>query len=144
MQETVMMLLKEKGFNIWSVTPWTTVSETSQLMADKSIGAVLVMEDDQLVGILSERDYTTRMILKDRSSRDTVAEEIMTTRVIYVDPQRTVDECMALMTEHRIRHLPVVEGTKIIGVISIGDVVKAVIAAEGVLIDHLELYIMGH
>jgi len=144
MQQTVKSLLKNKGNDVWSVLPSASVFEAIQLMSEKSIGAVLVMEDDKLLGILSERDYARKVILKNHSSKDTLVREIMTSPVLCVNPAGTADECMALMTEKHIRHLPVVENKRVIGVISIGDVVKSVIEAKGILIDQLERYITGH
>ena len=138
---TVRDLLGKKGGQIWSVTPDTTVYEALQLMADKNVGAVLVLEGDRLLGILSERDYARQVILKGKASKDTPVREIMTTRVVYVLPERTIDDCMALMTDKRIRHLPVLQEGKLIGVLSIGDVVKAVISEKQFLIEQLESYI---
>lgn len=144
MQRSVRSLLKEKGSHVWSVSPKDTVYDAIRLMAAKSIGAVLVLDGEQLVGILTERDYLKKVILHGRASPQTRVEEIMTANVVYVTPDISVDECMALMTERRVRHLPVLEDDKLIGLVSIGDVVKAVIAVRGVIIEHLEKYIMGH
>ena len=143
MQRTVRSLLKEKGDVVWSVAPDVSVYDAIKLMTDKQIGAVLVLAGEALVGMLTERDYMQKVILHDRASKTTRVEEIMTRRVIYVEPGRTVEECMALMTKRRIRHLPVLQDETLVGVVSIGDVVKAVIAARGVLIDQLERYIKG-
>ena len=109
MQRTVRSLLKEKGEEVWSVAPDVSVYDAIALMSEKHIGAVLVLRDETLVGILTERDYMRKVILRDRASKTTRVEEIMTRRVIYVEPERTVEECMALMTERRIRHLPVLQ-----------------------------------
>lgn len=141
--ETVRQLVEAKGGRVWSVTPDTSVYEALRLMAERNIGALLVLEGDQLRGIFSERDYARKVILKGRSSRDTPVKEIMTSEVLYLRPEQSVKECMALMTEKRIRHLPVLEGNQLIGLISIGDVVKSVISEQEFLIDQLENYISG-
>jgi IMP dehydrogenase len=112
-----------------------------KLMADKGIGALLVMEGAKLVGIISERDYARKVILQGRSSRTTAVQEIMTTRVAYAEPEQNIEECMALMTEIRIRHLPVIEAGEVRGVISIGDLVKSIIAEQKFIIEQLERYI---
>ncbi|WP_455382330.1 CBS domain-containing protein [Salinispira pacifica] len=142
--EFVRGLLQSKGSEVWSVTPENTVYEALELMAEKNIGAVLVLDSSgQLQGIFSERDYARKIILKGRASRDTRISEIMTKRVFYVEPDQKVDECMALMTAEHIRHVPVLEEGKLIGVISIGDVVKSIISKQEFLIEQLEHYIMG-
>jgi CBS domain-containing protein len=141
--KTVRDILREKGYDIWSVSADATVYEALQVMADKNIGAVLVLEEGRLVGILSERDYARKVILKGRSSLKTPVREIMTDQVFYVRPEQTVEECMALMTEKRIRHLPVLEDGRLVGVISIGDVVKAVVSEQQVTIQQYENYILG-
>jgi CBS domain-containing protein/ketosteroid isomerase-like protein len=128
-------ILKLKGREIWSVAPDTTVFEALQLMADKGIGAVVVKEDGRLVGVMSERDYARKVILKGKASRDIPVREIMTERVVTVYPDTLCTECMALMTEKHIRHLPVVETGKLVGLISIGDVVKAVISEQQYVIE---------
>jgi CBS domain-containing protein len=138
---TVRELLAKKGDQVWSVSPDATVYEALQLMADKNVGAVLVMSGRELHGILSERDYARQVILKGKTSRDTPVREIMTTRVVGVAPDRTIEDCMALMTDKRIRHLPVMTSDGVIGVLSIGDVVKAVISEKEFLIEQLESYI---
>jgi CBS domain-containing protein len=138
---TVRELLAKKGDQVWSVSPDATVYEALQLMADKNVGAVLVMSGRELHGILSERDYARQVILKGKTSRDTPVREIMTTRVVGVAPERTIEDCMALMTDKRIRHLPVMTSDGVIGVLSIGDVVKAVISEKEFLIEQLESYI---
>jgi signal-transduction protein with cAMP-binding, CBS, and nucleotidyltransferase domain len=140
---TVRDMLKTKGFEIWSVAPDTTVYDALKLMADKNIGAVLVMEAGKVVGILSERDYARKIILVGRASADTPAREIMTERVMCVGPHETAEQCMALMTEKKVRHLPVLENNQLIGIISIGDVVKATIAQKEFIIEQLEDYIRG-
>jgi CBS domain-containing protein len=131
-------ILKLKGRDIWSVAPDTTVFEALQLMADKGIGAVVVKEDGRLVGVMSERDYARKVILKGKASRDIPVREIMSKRVVTVYPDTLCTECMALMTEKRVRHLPVVDseaGGKLVGLISIGDVVKAVISEQQYVIE---------
>ncbi len=140
---TVRDMLKTKGFEVWSVTPDTTVYDALKLMAEKNIGAVLVMEADKVMGILSERDYARKIILLGRASADTPAREIMTERVMCVGPEETAEQCMALMTEKKVRHLPVLEDNQLIGIISIGDVVKATIAQKEFIIGQLEEYIRG-
>jgi CBS domain-containing protein len=135
--------LKNKGNQVWSISPAASVYEALQLMAARDIGALAVVEEDRLVGIFSERDYARKVILHGKTSRETRVDEIMTARVVVVGPERTTEECMALMTEKHIRHLPVVEGERLIGLISIGDVVKAVISNQKFVIDQLENYISG-
>ena len=140
---TVRDMLKTKGFEVWSVTPDTTVYDALKLMAEKNIGAVLVMEADKVMGILSERDYARKIVLVGRASADTPAREIMTERVMCVGPEETAEQCMALMTERKVRHLPVMKESQLIGIISIGDVVKATIAQKEFIIGQLEEYIRG-
>lgn len=141
--KTVKQILQEKGHSIWSITPDTLVYDALKLMAEKEVGALLVLEGRRLVGIISERDYARKGILKGKSSLDTPVKEIMTQKVIYVRPEQTVEECMALVTEKHIRHLPVLEGDELIGVVSIGDLVKADIEAKVFMIKQLENYITG-
>jgi CBS domain-containing protein len=141
--KSVAQLLKAKGTTVYSVSPGTSVLECLKLFADKGIGAALVMEGDRLIGIFSERDYARKVVLHGKSSKDLKVQDVMTPDVLWVDPERTNEECMALMTEKRIRHLPVIEGGKVIGIISIGDLVKDIIAEQQVVIEHLERYIMG-
>jgi CBS domain-containing protein len=140
---TVHQLLERKGGDIWSTTPDASVFEAIQLMAEKGIGALLVMDEDELVGIISERDYARKVILKGRSSRETPVKDIMTEKVLYVPPTRSLEECMALMTEKRIRHLPVIDNGRLVGVFSVGDVIKAIISQQEFIIDQLESYIKG-
>lgn len=141
---TVNNLLRNKGHEVWSVRPDTTVFDALQLMAQKNIGAVLVLDGEALVGIMSERDYARKVILLGKSSKDTLVSEIMTPRVLCVRADQGVDECMALMTEKHIRHLPVLGGDdRVIGVVSIGDVGRAIIAHLEFTIAHLEHYITG-
>jgi CBS domain-containing protein len=142
--ETVKDLLKTKGSEVYTVSPEDKIIDAMKVMADKNIGALIVLKNsEKVVGIISERDYARNVALKGKSCTDTTVEEIMTTKVSGVTPDVTVDRCMALMTERRIRHLPVLEGNKLVGVISIGDIVKAVIVEKQHLIDDLEHYIAG-
>lgn len=144
--KTVRELLKgKKSPEVWSVTPDTLVYRALQLLNEKGIGALLVMEKGELVGVVSERDYARKVILEGKSSKETHTKEIMSTKVYVVNPESTMEECMALMNEQRIRHLPVVEkGTKrILGVISIGDVLKSIISEQKIMIENLSGYIMG-
>ena len=139
--QTIRKILSEKGSAVWNTTPGATVYEALQLMADKDVGALPVMEGDRLVGIFSERDYARKVILHGKASRDTQVREIMTSRVVYIPPSMTVEEGLALMTDKRIRHLPVMEGGRLIGLVSIGDLVKAKISEQEFIIDQLERYI---
>ncbi|HHX65932.1 MAG TPA: CBS domain-containing protein [Chloroflexi bacterium] len=142
--KTVRQLLDSKGYNVWSIRPDATVYEALKLMADKNVGAVLVIdEQDHLVGVLSERDYARKVILQGRFSQDTLVRDIMTDRVVYVRPEQRLEDCMALMTDKRIRHLPVMEDGKLLGVVSIGDVVKTIISEQEFVIEQLENYITG-
>ena len=138
---TVRQLLADKPAEVFAVAPEAPVVEAIRLMADKSIGAVLVLRGEALAGILSERDYARKVVLQGRSSADTPARAIMTAQVVTVGPDTPVTACMQLMTERRIRHLPVVEGGQVVGVISIGDLVKAVIEDQKVQLDQLQRYI---
>lgn len=141
--KTVRDILKHKGSDVFSVRPDDTVFDSLQLMADKGVGALLVMDGDKLVGIVTERDYARKVILEGKSSRTSSVDEVMTRKVLCASPERTVDECMALMTDKRARHLPVLEHKQVVGVISIGDLVKAMINEQQVLIDQLQHYISG-
>lgn len=141
--KTVAQILQSKGEAVWTVTPSATVYEALSLMSDKGVGALVVAEGGKLRGIMSERDYARKVILLDRSSRDTPVGDIMTAKVLVVSPESTVDECMALMTDKRIRHLPVVEGDDLVGIVSIGDIVRAVISEQRFMIEQLERYITG-
>ncbi len=136
-------ILKEKGRDVWTIGPQATVFDALALMAERNVGAVLVMESGRLAGIISERDCARKLDIKGRSSSSTLVSEIMTGTVVYVHPEQTLEECMGLMTARRIRHLPVLEGDTLVGVVSIGDVVKAVIAEQGFLIEQLTNYITG-
>lgn len=138
---SLKQLISAKGGPVYSIGPDAKVIEALQLMAHKDIGALVVMEGAKLVGIISERDYARKVILHGRSSQDVRVREIMTGDVITVDPERTVEQCMALVTERRIRHLPVTEDGSLIGVVSIGDLVKEVIAEQALTIQQLESYI---
>lgn len=138
---TVREILINKGYDIYSVSPQETVFNALKLMSDKNIGALLVIDNDQITGIMSERDYARKVVLEGRSSRDATVKEIMSDKVIYVDINWMVEECMALMIEKRIRHLPVFENDKLAGLISIGDVVKAVIDEKEFVISQLVQYI---
>jgi CBS domain-containing protein len=140
---TVKDILRTKGADVWSVAPDDTVYDALTFMAEKNIGAVLVMEDQRLVGILSERDYARKVDLLGKRAADTPVGAIMTQRVVCVRLDETVEECMALMTDKRVRHLPVLEGDRVIGVVSIGDVVKSIISEQEFIIGQLEHYITG-
>ena len=137
----VRNMLDSKGNNIWHIAPEDSVLDAVRMMADKSVGALLVMSDANLVGIVSERDYARKVILEGRSSEKTPVKEIMTAEVISARPEQTVEECMLVMTENRIRHLPVVEDERVVGVLSIGDLVKAIIEEQHFTIRQLEMYI---
>ena len=138
---TLRQLLGNKTAEVYSVAPNDSVIDAIRLMAQKGVGAVLVMEGAELVGIISERDYARKVVLHGRSSADTAVREIMTAEVVTVGLQQTVAECMRIVTEHRIRHLPVMDGDEVAGVISIGDFVKAVIEDQKVQLDELQRYI---
>ena len=131
-------LLEQKGSDVWSIRPGATVYEALEMLAEKGIGALMVVEDDHLVGILSERDYARRVVLQGRESRSTPVRDIMTANVLTVTRESTTGDCMEVMTNERIRHLPVVEGDEVVGLISIGDVVRAVIEEQRFLIEQLE------
>jgi CBS domain-containing protein len=140
---SIGQLLETKGSQVWSIPPDATVYDALRLLAERDIGALLVIQGEQLVGILSERDYARKVILKGKNSMKTAVSEIMTERVIVIEPKHTVEEAMALMTEKHLRHLPVLEGQKVVGLISIGDLVKAKIADQRFMIEQLERYIAG-
>jgi CBS domain-containing protein len=139
--KTVQQLLESKRQNLISVAPSSTVLEALKVMAEKEIGAVVVINDGHLVGIFSERDYARKVVLQGKASKDTPVREIMTEKVVCVRPEQTIEDCMGLMTDRRIRHLPVLEHKKVIGVISIGDVVKEMLSEKEFVIKQLESYI---
>lgn len=141
--KTVKEILDLKGHDIWSVHADNSVFDAVKMMADKGVGSLLVMDGDKLVGIITERDYARKIILEDKSSKQSTVGEVMTRKVLCVSPERTIDECMALMTDKRARHLPVVDHKQVIGVLSIGDLVKAMISEQQILIDQLQHYISG-
>jgi len=140
---TVTHLLREKDPCIWSIKPDATVYEAIELMAAKNIGAVPVVDGEKLLGIVSERDYSRKVILRGKSSKETAVREIMTERMIVVGPEETVEHCMRLMTERRVRHLPVLENGQLVGILSIGDLVKWIIPAQNAAIDQLTKYVFG-
>ncbi|HWP25137.1 MAG TPA: CBS domain-containing protein [Xanthobacteraceae bacterium] len=141
--KTVRHLLEGKRHKLISASPHDTVYDALKKMAEHDVGALIVMEGDQLVGIFSERDYARKIILHGKSSKDTLVREIMTSKVLFVRPNQTVEDCMALMTDKRVRHLPVLDDGKVIGVVSIGDVVKEMLSEQKFIIEQLEHYIMG-
>ena len=139
----ISSILVGKGGQIWSVSPDASVYEAIEAMADKQIGALMVISEGKLVGIISERDYARKVILKGKSSKQTQVKEIMTSPVIFVTPQHTVDECMKVITSRHIRHLPVLQEEKVVGMVSIGDLVKLIISEQDQTIDQLYDYITG-
>jgi CBS domain-containing protein len=141
--QTVGQLLNVKGSDVFSVTPQDSVLHAIEVMATRHVGALLVMSQGSLIGIISERDYARKVILKNRSSHDTPVNDIMTSPAVSVTPEHTVHQCMQLMTEGRFRHLPVVKGGRVVGMLSIGDLVKAVIQEQTEHIEQLERYIAG-
>lgn len=140
---TVSDLLARKGHQVWSVPPTATVFDALRLMAEKNVGALLVVEGDRVVGIMSERDYARKIVLAGKSSRETPVTEILSDKLITAKPDHTVAECMQLMTEHRIRHLPVMDGDRLTGLVSIGDLVNWIISTQSTVIEQLENYISG-
>ncbi len=140
---TVKEFLQTKGHDVLSITPDATVYEALKIMADKNVGALVVLDGETVAGIMSERDYARKVILHGKSSREMQVREIMTTSVYYVRPEQTLQECMAQMTDKRVRHLPVLEDDRLVGIISIGDVVKTIIADQEFTIKLLETYITG-
>lgn len=140
---TVGTLLHQKGSQLWTTSPEATVFDAIHQMAEKNVGALLVMEGEDLVGIISERDYTRKVILKGRSSKESPVREIMTPQPITVSREDSIAECMRVVAERRVRHLPVLDGAKVVGVLSVGDLVKWTISAQETTIDQLEKYITG-
>jgi len=140
---TVATILNQKGHQVYSISPDATVFEAIQLMADKNIGALLVTSEGKLLGVISERDYTRKVALKGRASRDTKVWEIISSPVVSATPDHSVEECMRLMTSHRVRHLPVLYGEKLVGIVSIGDLVNWTISAQDAAIEQLKSYIAG-
>jgi len=140
---TISAVLQGKGSQVFSVSPQTTVYEAIRVMAEKNVGALVVQDGERLVGVFSERDYTRRVALLGKSSQQTPVTEALSTPVISVPADATVEECMRLMTSHRVRHLPVLEGQKLLGIVSIGDLVNWIISAQGQEIDQLRTFITG-
>ena len=140
---TVSRILERKGCSVWSIAPEAMVYDAIKLMALRNVGALLVLEDTRLVGIISERDYTRKVILQGKSSKETSVREIMTRELVTAEPNDNIGECMRIMTERRVRHLPVLDGPKLLGVVSIGDLLKWLISEQDAAIDHLERYITG-
>jgi CBS domain-containing protein len=142
--DTISEILSHKGPQVWTVSPDTMVFDAIQLMADKNIGALIVTEQGKLVGIMSERDYTRKIALKGKSSKQTTVREIISGKVVSASPSHTVEDCMRLMTDHRVRHLPVLDGDRILGIVSIGDLVNWIISAQTTTIHQLQTYITGY
>jgi CBS domain-containing protein len=140
---TISEILSQKGTVAWSISPDATVFEAVQMMADKNVGALLVTEKDKLVGIISERDYTRKVALKGKHSKTTAVREVLSSQVVHVTPAHTVQECLRLMTDHHFRHLPVLDGDRIAGIVSIGDLVNWIISAQTTTISQLQTYITG-
>jgi CBS domain-containing protein len=143
LQEPVRYLLRQKGRSVWSISPDASVYEAIQEMSERHVGALVVLSGSQLAGIVTERDYARKVILKGRHSNETQVREIMTTPVLYVTPDQSVGECMRLMTSRRVRHLPVMENSSVTGMVSIGDLVNSIISSQDETIRHLTGYIMG-
>ncbi len=141
--KTVKEILQTKGHDVLSITPDTTVYEALKIMADKNVGALVVLNGETVAGLLSERDYARKVILHGKSSKEMQVREIMTSKVYYMRPEQSLQDCMAQMTDKRVRHLPVLEGDRLVGIISIGDVVKEIIADQESTIKLLENYITG-
>jgi CBS domain-containing protein len=140
---SIANILQLKGRNVWFISPDATVLEAIQLLADRNVGALLVMADDKLVGIFSERDYTRKVALKNRSSKETKVGEITSPLVVSVTEAQSLDDAMRLMTEHRVRHLPVLESGRVVGMVSIGDLVNWTISAQGVALEQMQNYLTG-
>ncbi len=143
MQTTVKIILDQKGRDVWSIPADRPVSEAIKLMAEKEIGALIVLEDERPVGLVSERDYARKVILKGKSSQGTQVRDIMSTKILYVHPETTVEQCMALMNEKKVRHLPVLDGSSLVGMLSIRDLLRAIIDDQKYTIEQLERYITG-
>jgi predicted transcriptional regulator len=141
--KTVKQLLASKPILLWSIPPNATTYDAIKMLAEKSVGALPVMQGDKLIGMFSERDYARKVVLKGKSSVDTPVSDVMSTQVVCVRPEQTNEDCMALMTDKRIRHLPVIENERVVGVISIGDLVKDIISEQKFVIEQLEHYIMS-
>ncbi len=138
---TIKQILEQKGYDVWSIDADETVLNAIQYMAEKKIGCLVVTQHNEMTGVMTERDYARKVVLRGRSSSDTKIKDIMSEKVIYAEPNNSIEECMAMMTEKRIRHLPIMDNARLIGVISIGDLVKAKIAEQKFLIDQLVNYI---
>ena len=141
--KTARDLLREKGTQVYATSPDASVYDALQQMAEKNIGALIVFEGERLVGLISERDYARKIVLKNKFSRETAVSEIMSRDVVTVAPDKNLEECMEVITEHRVRHLPVVEEDRVLGIISIGDIVKGIINHKEFVIEQLEYYIKG-
>lgn len=141
---TIDIILAHKGNQVWSIESSAQVFEALKMMAEKNVGALLVLEDQKIVGILSERDYARKVILEGKSSKTTPVSEIMTSKVLYISPNQSVEECMVIMTTKNIRHLPVLENDELVGIVSIGDVVNEIILEEKFRVNQLENYIKGY
>ena len=141
--KSVEKVLRAKGSETWHIAPQATVYEALQLMSEKEIGSILVLEEGEVVGIFTERDYARKLILKGKFSKDTAVRELMTQDVLYVEPQNTIEDCMVLMTKNRVRHLPVMDNGKLAGIVSLGDMVKHIISEQESTIAQLEKYITG-
>jgi len=140
---TISEILSLKGATVWCISPDASVFEAIEMMAVKNVGALLVTEDNKLVGIISERDYTRKVVLKGKHSKTTAVREVLSSQVVKVTPTHTVQECLRLMTDHRVRHLPVLDGNRIAGIVSIGDLVNWIISAQTATISQLQTYITG-
>ena len=140
---TVKHILQQKGRNFWTIDPDATVFDALAKMAEKDVGSLVVMDREKLIGIITERHYSRKVILKGKTSPSTLVREIMERNVVHVRPDQPVELCMALMTERRVRHLPVLEGDRVIGIVSIGDLLKSIISKQKFVIDELEHYIHG-
>ena len=143
MKSAAQVLRSKPEQTVYSVTPSASVLDAVKLMAEKNIGALLVLEDSKIVGMITERDYARKVVLMGRVSKDSAVRDIMTAPVLYVHPNHTNEECMALMTDNRVRHLPVIDGDKLLGIVSIGDLVKDIISEQKFIIQQLEHYIAG-